>query len=82
MRDLETSAIKTWCPGCGNFGIINALKQGILETEEKIGRENFVLVTGIGCHGKIADYLNINSFYALHGRGVAVATGIKIANPS
>jgi 2-oxoglutarate ferredoxin oxidoreductase subunit beta len=81
MKNLETSAIKTWCPGCGNFGIINALSEAILETEEKIGRENFVLVTGIGCHGKIADYLNITSFYALHGRGIAVATGIKIANP-
>jgi len=81
MKNLETSAIKTWCPGCGNFGIISALKQAILKAERKIGRENFVLVSGIGCHGKIADYLNVNSFYALHGRGIAVATGIKIANP-
>lgn len=82
MNELETNALKTWCPGCGNFGILTALKQVIRETEKEIGRENLVLVTGIGCHGKMADYLNINSFYALHGRGVAVATGIKIANPN
>lgn len=79
MNNLETNALKTWCPGCGNFGILTVLKRVIKES--KIDPENFVLVTGIGCHGKTADYLNINSFYALHGRGVAVATGIKIANP-
>lgn len=82
MNNWETKALKTWCPGCGNFGILAALKKVIGENEEKIGRENFVLVTGVGCHGKMANYLNINSFYALHGRGVAVATGIKIANPN
>ena len=41
-----------------------------------------VLVSGIGCHAKIADYLNINSFYSLHGRAIPVATGIKLANPA
>ncbi len=82
MKNLATSAINTWCPGCSNFGILNALKGVIDEFEKKgIDRENFVVVSGIGCHGKIADYLAINSFYALHGRGIAVATGIKIANP-
>jgi len=43
--------------------------------------DDVVLVTGIGCHAKIADYLNINSFYALHGRAIPVATGIKLGNP-
>ncbi|MGB9598687.1 MAG: thiamine pyrophosphate-dependent enzyme, partial [Minisyncoccales bacterium] len=49
--------------------------------EEKIiKRENLVMVTGIGCHGKIFDYLNMNGFYALHGRGLPVAFGLKMAN--
>jgi 2-oxoglutarate ferredoxin oxidoreductase subunit beta len=50
---------------------------------EKEGKslDDVVLVSGIGCHAKIADYLNINSFYALHGRAIPVATGIKLANP-
>jgi 2-oxoglutarate ferredoxin oxidoreductase subunit beta len=43
--------------------------------------DDVVLVSGIGCHAKMADYLNINSFYALHGRAIPVATGIKLGNP-
>lgn len=81
-HDLITSAQNTWCPGCGNFTIQHALKN-ILATMEKEGKslDNVVLVAGIGCHAKIADYLNINSFYSLHGRTLPVATGIKLANP-
>lgn len=44
--------------------------------------ENVVLVSGIGCHAKIVDYLNVNSFYSLHGRAVPAAEGIKLANPN
>ncbi|MDD1685084.1 MAG: thiamine pyrophosphate-dependent enzyme [Methanoregula sp.] len=82
VRPLITDAKNTWCPGCGNFSIQHALKD-VLAGMEKDGRslDNVVLVTGIGCHAKIADYLNINSFYAIHGRTLPVATGIKLANP-
>ncbi len=81
-RRLITDAKNTWCPGCGNFSIQHTLKDVLAGMEEE-GRslDNVVLVTGIGCHGKMADYLNINSFYAIHGRTIPVATGIKIANP-
>ena len=81
-RQLITPAQNTWCPGCGNFSIQFALKS-ILETMEKEGKslDNVVLVTGIGCHAKMADYLNINSFYSLHGRAIPAAVGIKLANP-
>lgn len=81
-RDLITSAQNTWCPGCGNFTIQHALKKILAKREEK-GKslDNVVLVSGIGCHAKIADYLNINSFYSLHGRTIPVATGLKLANP-
>jgi 2-oxoglutarate/2-oxoacid ferredoxin oxidoreductase subunit beta len=77
-----TYADNTWCPGCGNFGILNAWKSliGAL-AEHGVPRELLVVVTGIGCHAKLADYLNVNTFYALHGRTVPVATGIKLANP-
>ncbi len=73
--DLNTK--NTWCPGCGNFAIEKAVKKVI----EKIGEENTVITAGIGCHGKIIDYLNVSSFYGLHGRPVITATGIKIGNP-
>ena len=81
-KGLITSAQNTWCPGCGNFAIQHALKDVILRLEaDGIPRERMVLVVGIGCHAKMADYLNINSFYALHGRALSFATGICIANP-
>jgi 2-oxoglutarate ferredoxin oxidoreductase subunit beta len=81
-RQLITDAQNTWCPGCGNFSIQHTLKN-ILADMEREGRslDNVVLVSGIGCHAKIADYLNINSFYAIHGRTLPVATGLKLANP-
>jgi len=81
-RDLSTGAVNTWCPGCGNFAILNALKSvlGGLPASG-VPLERVVLVSGIGCHAKIADYLNVHSFYAIHGRGVAVAEGLKLANP-
>jgi len=81
-RPLITDTENTWCPGCGNFSIQHTLKN-VLADIEKEGQslDNVVLVSGIGCHAKIADYLNINSFYSLHGRTIPVATGIKLANP-
>jgi 2-oxoglutarate ferredoxin oxidoreductase subunit beta len=81
-RQLITDAQNTWCPGCGNFSIQHTLKN-VLADIEKEGQslDKVVLVSGIGCHAKIADYLNINSFYSIHGRTLPVATGIKLANP-
>jgi 2-oxoglutarate ferredoxin oxidoreductase subunit beta len=80
-RPLITDAQNTWCPGCGNFTIQHTLK-AVLSDMERAGTslDDVVLVTGIGCHAKMADYLNINSFYAIHGRALPVATGIKLAN--
>ena len=81
-RQLITDAQNTWCPGCGNFSIQHTLKN-ILADMEQQGKslDDVVLVTGIGCHAKMADYLNINTFYTLHGRTIPVATGIKLGNP-
>jgi 2-oxoglutarate/2-oxoacid ferredoxin oxidoreductase subunit beta len=66
----------SWCPGCGNFGIQNALKEAV----SKIDKRKTVVVTGIGCHGKMADYLDVNTFYSLHGRAIPSAVGVKIGN--
>jgi len=82
IKELGTYAENTWCPGCGNFGILNAFKKAIVKLEEKgISKNNIVMVTGIGCHAKIYDYVNLNSIYALHGRDMATAQGVKIGNP-
>lgn len=82
MDDLGTYATNTWCPGCGNFGILGAFKEAVHELEAGgLDRKQMVVVCGIGQHGKTFDYLNISGFYALHGRGSATAQGIKLANP-
>jgi 2-oxoglutarate ferredoxin oxidoreductase subunit beta len=81
-RQLITGTQNTWCTGCGNFSIQHTLKNVLMEIEQE-GKslDDVVLVSGIGCHAKIADYLNINTFYSLHGRTIPVATGIKLSNP-
>lgn len=80
-RDFISEVQNTWCPGCGNFSIQHTMKKVFMELEgEGVLPESLVLVTGIGCHAKIADYFNLNSFYTLHGRTLPVATGIKLAN--
>jgi 2-oxoglutarate ferredoxin oxidoreductase subunit beta len=80
--NLGTYAPNTWCPGCGNFAIMNAIKSVIAElNSDGTALEDIVLVSGIGCHAKIVDYININSFYSIHGRVTPAAEGIKLANP-
>jgi 2-oxoglutarate ferredoxin oxidoreductase subunit beta len=80
--DLTTSAEVTWCPGCGNFGIFNAFKKAIGQLEEQgVGRDQLFMTAGIGQHAKIFDYANISGFYGLHGRSMATAQGVKLANP-
>lgn len=79
---LSTQAEVTWCPGCGNFGILNAFKKSIHKLEDrKVLRNNIVLSSGIGCHGKIFDYLRMNGLYSLHGRSMATVQGMKLGNP-
>jgi len=82
LKNLSTNIKNTWCPGCGNFSILNSIKTVLKDLiEEGFPLENVVLVSGIGCHAKIVDYINVNSFYSIHGRVTPVAEGIKIANP-
>ena len=82
VADLKTPAANTWCPGCGNFAVLNALRATLLGLiDEGVPREDIVVVADIGCHGKIMDYIGVNSFNALHGRAVASATGIALADP-
>jgi 2-oxoglutarate ferredoxin oxidoreductase subunit beta len=76
---LNTSAKVTWCPGCGNFGILSAFRGALVELG--LEREQVVVVSGIGCHGKISDYVNVNTFHGIHGRVLPFATGVKLANP-
>ncbi|UCG57438.1 MAG: hypothetical protein JSU70_21545 [Phycisphaerales bacterium] len=69
-----------WCPGCGNFPILKALKQALAELD--IDPSGLVLVSGIGQAAKIPHYFRTNLFDGLHGRALPPATAIKAANPS
>lgn len=69
----------TWCPGCGDFGVLAAVKKAVLEAGVPPYEE--VLVGGIGCSGGIHNFIETNGIHALHGRLLAQAVGIKLANP-
>ena len=74
-----------WCPGCGNGVIMRdvavALDELINDPELNIDRDDIVIVSGIGCSSRAAGYLDFNSIHTTHGRAIAFATGIKMANP-
>jgi len=82
-QDLATKEVNTWCPGCPNFGILQASHRALAElvNEKKISLKETVLVSGIGCSSKIYDYVNLNAFYGIHGRVLPVCLGIKLGNP-
>jgi 2-oxoglutarate ferredoxin oxidoreductase subunit beta len=77
MKDLNTKNPNTWCPGCFNFQILAAMKN-VLSKEEK----ETAIVSGIGCHAKIFDYINLPGVNALHGRVIPTILGLKTGNPN
>ena len=68
-----------WCPGCGLGLVVNCFLRGLLRS--RIDLEKVVVVSGIGCTGRVAGYINLDSFHTTHGRAIPFATGLKIANP-
>ena len=69
-----------WCPGCGDFGILNVVKKALQELDLK--PQQVVMVSGIGQAAKIPQYMNVHMFNGLHGRALPPATAIKAMNPS
>jgi 2-oxoglutarate ferredoxin oxidoreductase subunit beta len=69
-----------WCSGCGNGIILNCVVQAVDELQMDL--DKLVVVSGIGCIGRAAGYINTNSFHTTHGRPIALATGVKLANPN
>ena len=78
IKDYASPIRPTWCPGCGNFGIWNAVKKAL--PESGLAPHQVMLVSGIGCGSKLPDYTTANGFLTLHGRTLAVATGALLAN--
>ena len=68
-----------WCPGCGSGLIVNCFLRGLLESELVL--DKVAVVSGIGCAGRAAGYIKLDSFHTTHGRAIPFATGLKLANP-
>jgi len=78
IKDLKSNDEITWCPGCGDFGILNALKKSLVKLDRPLNE--ILLVSGIGQAAKLPHYLNCNCFNGLHGRALPVAFAAKAAN--
>ena len=78
MADLRGKADPDWCPGCGDFGVLAALQKALVELQ--IPTHQTVTISGIGCSSNLPGYINTYGMHTLHGRALAVATGLKLAN--
>jgi 2-oxoglutarate ferredoxin oxidoreductase subunit beta len=78
-KDFVSSSEVRWCPGCGDYAVLNSV-QNVLP---KLGlpKEKFVFVSGIGCSSRFPYYLDTYGFHSIHGRAPTIATGVKVANP-
>lgn len=79
-EDFTSDQMVKWCPGCGDHAILASLLQTFPKTHHK--KENICMVSGIGCSSRIPYYVDTYGFHGIHGRACAIATGVKLANPS
>lgn len=79
LADYKTEVHNDWCPGCGDFGIVNAIQMALAEMG--ISRHKAALFSGIGCSGKTSHFVNVYGIHTLHGRVLTFAQGAKLANP-
>jgi len=77
--DYKSDLKPVWCPGCGDFGVLNALYRAMA----RLGIEpwNTVVLSGIGCSSRLPGYVNTYGFNGVHGRALTLATGVKVAKP-
>ena len=79
VTSYKSSVKPVWCPGCGDFGVLTAITKAL--TTLQAPPEDVAVISGIGCSSRIAGYLNVYGFHAVHGRALPVATGLKAARP-
>jgi 2-oxoglutarate/2-oxoacid ferredoxin oxidoreductase subunit beta len=78
MADLKGKVDPDWCPGCGDFGVLAAVEKALIELQ--IPNHEVVTISGIGCSSNFPGFINTYGMHTLHGRALAVATGVKLAN--
>ncbi|MCF8371901.1 MAG: 2-oxoacid:ferredoxin oxidoreductase subunit beta [Bacteroidales bacterium] len=79
-KDFKSDQEVRWCPGCGDHAVLNAVQKAMAELG--IAREQFAVISGIGCSSRFPYYMNTYAFHSIHGRAGAIASGVKTANPS
>jgi 2-oxoglutarate ferredoxin oxidoreductase subunit beta len=79
-RDYASDQEVRWCPGCGDYAILRAVLKTLADLA--VPREQTVFVSGIGCSSRFPYYVSTYGFHTIHGRAPAIATGVKLANPS
>ncbi len=77
--EFKTDVHNDWCPGCGDFGIVNAIQMALADMG--LQRDKTAIFSGIGCSGKTSHFINTYGVHTLHGRVLTFAQGAKIANP-
>jgi len=78
-KDFKSPLLVRWCPGCGVHGVLNCLHKAMAELG--VAPHDSAVISGIGCSSRLPYYMNTYGFHTIHGRGAAIATGVKVANP-
>jgi 2-oxoglutarate ferredoxin oxidoreductase subunit beta len=78
-KDFESDQMVKWCPGCGDHAILKSVEN--VFPELGIAKEDFVVISGIGCSSRFPYYMNTYGFHSIHGRAAALSMGVKLANP-
>lgn len=83
-QDFKSDQEVKWCPGCGDHAVLASIQRALPEISEELGyfRERYVFVSGIGCSSRFPYYMKTYGFHGIHGRAAAIATGMKVANPT
>lgn len=84
MADFKSDQEVKWCPGCGDYAVLSAVQKAMPEiaADTDTDHAQFAVVSGIGCSSRFPYYMNTYGFHSIHGRANAIATGLKVANPS
>ncbi|OGU57559.1 MAG: hypothetical protein A2V66_11190 [Ignavibacteria bacterium RBG_13_36_8] len=79
LQDYKSIIEPIWCPGCGDYGVLQSLQKALLTLD--IPPEEIIAVSGIGCSGRLSHFINAYSLHGTHGRAVPTALGAKAARP-
>lgn len=79
-KDFKSDQEVRWCPGCGDTAVLSAVHKAMADLDHK--KEDYAVISGIGCSSRFPYYMNTYGFHSIHGRGGAIASGTKVANPN